>query len=143
MEGEWLSEVFPEAIKQAIRIKEMQDEQSKEQTTGFELDLSNIAKIPIVMIAGTKDSICSIKDTNTLLLQTQKNNKEVTLTHIKGASHQDLVGGKDLSHFKNLLIPSLLKHIRIREQMTEQPDQATIQNSVETSWFEKTINYLF
>jgi hypothetical protein len=34
----------------------------------FELDLANIAKIPIVMIAGTKDSLCGIEDTNTLLL---------------------------------------------------------------------------
>ena len=44
--------------------------------------MSKIANVPIVMIAGTEDSLCSVDDTNELLQRINREDNEVSLTHV-------------------------------------------------------------
>ena len=62
------------------------------------------------MVAGMKDSYCSTEDTTELHEILSNKNKEVTLTHVMDANHQDLIVGKSLKHIQETVIPALEKH---------------------------------
>ena len=83
-------------------------DQKKEET--MEIDLSRITNTKVRMIAGTKDSLCTIDDTKSLY-QTLKEgyNNDISLTFVEGLCHADLVRGRDIPHFKEIVIPTLLK----------------------------------
>ena len=58
------------------------DSNDESDKSNYELDLSKIANVPIVMIAGTEDSLCSVDDTNELLQRINREDNEVSLTHV-------------------------------------------------------------
>ena len=70
------------------------------------------ANIPIVMIGGTKDTLCSTEDTESLLSDINSTRKDnfATLNHIEGANHHDLLSGADLSHFREHVLPALFNY---------------------------------
>ena len=121
MEAEWLEQVLPDAIDHIL--EEGQDLQHQEGKTSskdvkikpenLELDISKIANVELVMIAGSEDSLCTPED-NMLLYKKIKETTEVpiTLTYLQGLGHQDLIRGEDMSHFSELVLPAILKQTR-------------------------------
>ena len=65
------------------------------------------------MISGSSDSFCGqVKDTNELLKRLTRDDNIVALIHIDGATHFDLISGKDLTHIDRFVIPSLVKYTK-------------------------------
>ena len=73
----------------------------------LELDLTKVPNIPIYMIAGLKDSVCTQQDINNLYAQIQGDGDNVTLVNIEDATHANLIYGPNLSHINDHVLPIL------------------------------------
>ena len=136
-ETEWLNEFIEDFIEQ-----EMESTNSSDDLQPWEIDLSKIANVPIFMIASTADSLCQPDDVQQLLERVRRDDMTVALTSIEGASHSDMLSGKNLEHIERYVIPALMKYTKKPENIIKRAfstNKTEGETTNDQSWFQMTV----
>ena len=101
--------------------KEENDLFEVNRNSKLKLDLSNVPVIPIYLIAGRLDDLCTPEDIEELksIIEgkdpkdpKKPKNENVSLVYVENAGHNQLITGPDLSYIKEHVLPALRKHTK-------------------------------